>query len=421
MSELTPKTRRRTTGPSWSVTLSIVLLLVAVLLGVGAWFQQKRFESAGREVATQIQTFSGQLTETRRESKQALSLVESHAARIAELEASMRESQSQFSALEHAWDSFNNGMGDSMLANDMERLLTLASQQLRLAGNANNAIMALETALSTLVRADRPKFSALQRAINTDLDRLRAQPIIDVPVVSARLDSLITLVSRAPLLVPDMAAPKITAIAAPAAQDGSASTSTSTSTASASASASAANGLTPASSVPRVDTPPVTGTETPAVAGQETPATSVTDLDWWRQRWTQSVAWSRQASLSVLTALAHELSGVVSIQRVSDANALLMSPEQGSQLRANLRTRLLTAQMALLMHQPSVWRTELAAVETSLAERFDPKAVDVIAANRLVRELAAMPVAIASTDIVDSLSALEAVRLSETSSNKSGN
>jgi uroporphyrin-3 C-methyltransferase len=391
MSELTPKTRRRTTGPSWSVTLSIVLLLVAVLLGVGAWFQQKRFESAGREVATQIQTFSSQLTESRRESKQALSLVESHAARIAELEASMRESQSQFSALEHAWDSFNNGMGDSMLANDMERLLTLASQQLRLAGNANNAIMALETALSTLVRADRPKFSALQRAINTDLDRLRAQPIIDVPVVSARLDSLITLVSRAPLLVPDMAAPKITAIAAPAAI------------------------------VPGGQTPAVRGGEAGAVAGYEVPITSVTDLDWWRQRWTQSVAWSKQASLSVLAALAHELSGVVSIQRVSDANALLMSPEQGSQLRANLRTRLLTAQMALLMHQPSVWRTELAAVEVSLAERFDPKAVDVIAANRVVRELAAMPVAIASTDIVDSLSALEAVRLSETFSNKSGN
>jgi uroporphyrin-3 C-methyltransferase len=413
MSELTPKTRRRTTGPSWSVTLSIVLLLVAVLLGVGAWFQQKRFESAGREVATQIQTFSSQLTESRRESKQALSLVESHAARIAELEVSMRESQSQFSALEHAWDSFNNGMGDSMLANDMERLLTLASQQLRLAGNANNAIMALETALSTLVRADRPKFSALQRAINTDLDRLRAQPIIDVPVVSARLDSLITLVSRAPLLVPDMAAPKITAISAPAAPGSSVSDSA--------AAWAAAKNATPAAIVSGAQTPAVQEGEAAAMAGHEAPITSVTDLDWWRKRWTQSVAWSRQASLSVLTALAHELSGVVSIQRVSDANALLMSPEQGSQLRANLRTRLLTAQMALLMHQPSVWRTELAAVEASLAERFDPKAVDVIAANRLVRELAAMPVAIASTDIVDSLSALEAVRLSETSSNKSGN
>ena len=31
-----------------------------------------------------------------------------------------------------------------MLANDIDRLLTIASQQLRLAGNVNNAIMSLE-------------------------------------------------------------------------------------------------------------------------------------------------------------------------------------------------------------------------------------------------------------------------------------
>jgi uroporphyrin-3 C-methyltransferase len=349
MPELTIKSRRRATGPSWSVTLSIVFLLVAVLIGVGAWFQQKRFEAAGREVATQVQAFSAQLTDSRRESRQALSLVESHAGRIAELELSMRESQSQYAALERAWDSFNNGMEDSMLANDMERLLTLASQQLRLAGNANNAIMALETALSTLVRADRPKFAALQRAISTDLDRLRAQPLIDIPTISVRLDSLITLVGRAPLLVPDAAAPQVS----------------------------------------KIEVLPTLAGGTPTLVAA-TPATvigsadSMADLQWWTQQWSQATDWFKQLSKTFASALARELSGVVSIQRVSDANALLMSPEQGSQLRANLRTRLLTAQMALLMHQPSVWRSELAAVESSLGERFDPKSVDGLAAMRLV-------------------------------------
>ena len=129
----------------------------------------------------------------------------------------------------------------------------------------------------------------------------------------------------------------------------------------------------------------------------------------------------REGSKSVAAALARELSSVVSIQRVSDANALLMSPEQGAQLRANLRTRLLTAQMALLMHQPSIWRSELAAVESSLLDRFDPKSVDTIAATRLVRELAMVPVSLSLPDIVDSIAALEAVRLSESTSNKNGN
>jgi len=55
-----------------------------------------------------------------------------------------------------------------------------------------------------------------------------------------------------------------------------------------------------------------------------------------------------------------------------------------------------------------------------LNDRFDPKAVDTIAALRVVRELATVSVSIAVPDIVDSIAALEAVRVSETNT-KSGN
>ncbi len=390
VTDLHVKSRVRQSGPSWSVTLSIVLLLLVVLLGAGAWFQQKRFNTTGREVANQIQVFTTALGQVQRESKQALALAESHATRIAQLEQSLRESQNQFAALESAWDTFNKGMEDTMLANDIERLLTLTSQQLRLAGNVNNAIMALETALSTLIRADRPAFAALQRAINTDLDRLRAQPLIDVPVLSGRLDTLMSLVARAPLLVPDAAAPRIANIVAPT---------------------NVAVSSTPAAAdVKQTDQAPAADS-----------TLSISQMQWWSQTWARTVVSIKQTSKTVAAALARELSAVVSIQRVNDANALLMSPEQGAQLRANLRTRLLTAQMALLMHQPSVWRTELAAVESSLLERFDPKSVDTIAATRLVKELAAVPVSLSLPDIVDSIAALESVRLSETNSNKNGN
>ncbi len=394
--DLPVKTRKTRAGQSWSVTLSIVLLLVVVVLAVGAWFQQKRFITSGREVATQVQTFTTALAQVQRESKQALALAESHASRIAQLELSLRESQNQFAALESAWETFNKGMEDTMLANDIERLLTLTSQQLRLAGNVNNAIMALETALSTLIRADRPAFSGVQRAINTDLDRLRAQPLIDVPVISARLDNLMSLVARAPLLVPDAAAPRIADIVAPV-------------------------GSQPTSQNVVAAQPQSSSATSSASTTETSPVSSITQLQWWSQAWDGSVVWLKQTSKNVASALARELSAVVSIQRVSDANALLMSPEQGAQLRANLRTRLLTAQMALLMHQPSIWRTELTAVESSLLERFDPKSVDTIAATRLVKELAAIPVSLSLPDIVDSITALEAVRLSETTSNKNGN
>ncbi len=370
--EYASRFRRKKTGPSWSVTLMLVFLLLAVVVGAWAWFAQKRFDRAGREVATQVQDFTAQLIETKREAKLALGLVEGQAKLIVKLQQSLAEAKSQYEGLEEAWASFNKGMEDSMLANDIDRLVTLASQQLRLASNVNNAVMALETALSTLVRADRPRFAAVRRAISADLDRLRSVPLVDVSALSVRLETLATLIGRAPLLVPDAAVPKVAALDASA------------------------------QSVTAVETTQA-GTLTNAMA-----ATSTTEA-WWDIAWRNTVVWSK----AVAVFAAKELASVVSIQRVTDANALLMSPEQGAQLRANLRTRVLTAQMALLMHQPSVWRAEIASIEASLTARYDPKAVDTLAALRLVRELATVPVAAALPDMSDSIAALEAVRLQE--------
>ena len=383
--EYSSRFRRKNTGPTWSVTLMLVFLLLAVVIGAGAWFSQKRFDTAGREVATQVQGFTAQLVETKREAKLALGLVESQAKLIVTLQQSLAESKSQFEGLEEAWASFNKGMEDSMLANDIDRLVTLASQQLRLASNVNNAVMALETALSTLVRADRPRFAAVQRAISADLDRLRSVPLVDVSALSVRLEALATLIGRAPLLVPDAAAPNVAAVPSAAARAPTARPA-----------AAQATAVAPA---------PATPSGMPQTGAAEPPVGEA----WWDLAWRKTVLWSKAVAVFV----AKELARVVSIQRVTDASALLMSPEQGAQLRANLRTRVLTAQMALLMHQPSVWRAEIASIEASLTTRYDPKAVDTVAALRLVRELASASVVAALPDMSDSIAALEAVRVQE--------
>ena len=383
--EYSSRFRRKNTGPSWSVTLMLIFLLLAVVIGAGAWFSQKRFDTAGREVATQVQGFTAQLVETKREAKLALGLVESQAKLIVTLQQSLAESKSQFEGLEEAWASFNKGMEDSMLANDIDRLVTLASQQLRLASNVNNAVMALETALSTLVRADRPRFAAVQRAISADLDRLRSVPLVDVSALSVRLEALATLIGRAPLLVPDAAAPNVATVPSAAARAPTARPA-----------AAQATAVAPA---------PATLSGVPQTGAAEPPVGEA----WWDVAWRKTVIWSKAVAVFV----AKELASVVSIQRVTDASALLMSPEQGAQLRANLRTRVLTAQMALLMHQPSVWRAEIASIEASLTTRYDPKAVDTVAALRLVRELASASVVAALPDMSDSIAALEAVRVQE--------
>lgn len=343
------------------VTALIIVILLAVGLGWAAWLQRKQFVSAGQEVAARLNTLGAELTQSRNDMREALALAQAQSGKVAELEGKVREAQSQYSALQQALQNLNDGASDEMLANDIERLITIASQQLRLAGNVSNAIVALETAQARLARADRPRFASLQQSINGDLDRLRAVGVVDIAAQSARIDRLVALVGRAPLLVPDAAAPGVTAVPQ-------------------------ANEAVSASVDPGADLP--------------------ADAAWW-QRWQAEIAsWPGRAG----GALAHELGDLIRVQRVDQPTALLLSPEQAGQLRSTLRQRLLTAQLSMLMRQPAVWNSELDAVAATLAQYFDGKAPDTVAALALARELGQVEIAVRVPDVADSLNGIAALR-----------
>jgi uroporphyrin-3 C-methyltransferase len=352
---------KRGSGPL--VPALIIVILLAAGLGYALWMQRTQFVSAGREVATRLDALNAEVAQARKDSREALALAQAQAGRLGELEDTVRETQSQYNALQLAWQNFNDSASDELLANDVERLLTIANQQLRLAGNVSNAIVALETAQSRLARADRPRFSSLQQAINGDLDRLRAVSTVDIPAQSGRIDRLVALIGKAPLLVPDAAAPGV----APAGESAPA-----------------------AAPAPAVD--PLAGL----------PA----DAPWW-QRWRAEMAsWPGRAG----SALAHELGGLITIQRVDEPAALLLSPDQADQVRGTLRQRLLTAQLAMLMRQPAVWKSELDNVGVTLAKYFDNRSPDTVAAQTLARELAQTDIAVRMPEVADSLNAVAALR-----------
>jgi len=352
---------KRGNGPL--VTALIIVILLAVGLGYALWKQRTQFVSAGREVASRIDTLTADVAQARKDTREALALAQAQAGRVGELEDTVRETQSQYNALQLAWQNFNDSASDELLANDVERLLTIANQQLRLAGNVSNAIVALETAQSRLARADRPRFSSLQQAINGDLDRLRAVSTVDIPAQSARIERLVALVSKAPLLVPDSVAPGV-----------------------------AAAGETQPAVAP-----------VPAIDPQ---AGLPADAPWW-QRWrAEVVSWPGRAG----SALAQELGGLITIQRVDEPAALLLSPEQADQVRGTLRQRLLTVQLAMLMRQPAVWKSELDNVGVTLSKYFDSRSPDTVAAQTLARELAQTDIAVRMPEVADSLNAVAALR-----------
>jgi uroporphyrin-3 C-methyltransferase len=343
-------------------TIVILAILLCVALGSALWVQRKQFVSAGREVAQRLDGVSSALNQAKADTREALSLAQAQSAKVSELEGIVREVQSQYRTLEQAWRSFNDTAGDTMLANDIERLLTIANQQLRLAGNVGNAIVALETAQARLARADRPRFASLLQAINGDLDRLRAVNVIDVPAQSARIDRLIALVSSAPLLVPDAAAPG----------------------------ASPANAAAPIRNAP------------PSADVEVLPA----DAPWW-QVWRARVAsWPGQAA----SMFRYELGDLIRVQRVDQPAAIMLSTEQAEQLRSTLRQRLLTVQLSLLMRQPGIWKSETENVVRAITSYYDGRSPDTMSALALARELSQTEISVPVPDLSNSLNAVAALR-----------
>ncbi|OZI80138.1 uroporphyrinogen-III C-methyltransferase [Bordetella genomosp. 2] len=363
-SPATPKARKPSSAVGTLSAALIIVVLLAVGLSWALWMQRKQFLNAGREVAARLDALEQSAALSGKAAREALALAQAQAGRVAQLENQAEEAKSRYDDLQQAWQTVSGGASDELLANDIERLLVMAHQQLRLAGNVNNAIVALETAQSRLARADRPRFASLQQSINGDLERLRAVATIDIPAQSARIDRLAGLISKAPMLVPDAAAP----------------------------------------GTPPVDgaTPPRPAPEPAADPRAELPA----DAAWW-QRWRAEIAsWPARAG----STLAHELGDLISVQRVDQPAALMLSAEQAGQARAALRQRLMTAQLAMLMRQPEIWKSELDNVVQALRSYFDGRAADTQAALRLAQELAQTDIAVPLPGVSDSLANVAALR-----------
>lgn len=79
---------------------------------------------------------------------------------------------------------------------EIEQAITLASQQLQLAGNVPVAVLALQAADARLARLDRPQYLPLRKALAKDIGRLNALPFVDMAGISLRLEQVILGVDK---------------------------------------------------------------------------------------------------------------------------------------------------------------------------------------------------------------------------------
>ena len=178
---------------------AFVLSVLALLLLGWQWYDSRNtVEGLRQELAKKISEADAVNKTSKVLAAQAREASAEAQVKLGGLASKLAESQSQQLALEALYQELSRNRDEAALA-EIEQSLLLASQQLQLAGNVKAALIALQNADSRLQRMERPQLTPLRKALNRDIERLKALPFVDTVGIAVRLDNVITAVDTLPL------------------------------------------------------------------------------------------------------------------------------------------------------------------------------------------------------------------------------
>lgn len=277
--------------------------------------------------------------------------------RIERLESELTRVRDQRAELDALYLDLTRGRDESALV-EVERLITLAAQELQISGSVATALAALAAADARLARIDRPQLVNLRRAITRDIERLRAAPSIDITGLALKIDQLAQGSEALPLLADAGARP-----------------------------------VTPVVSAK-------TAAKTDTAAGATAPAGGTVDGGT-----VDGGTWAR-----VRTWLQQEFGDLVRIREVDTPEALLLTGAQQQLVRLQLKLRLLNARQALLARNDRLYRADLASAQDLLTRYFDTRQAATVTVQTQLRQLSAAPLSVDVPQIGESLAALNALR-----------
>lgn len=179
------------------------LLPALVVAGLLAW----HWYESGQQMAELRQGVARQLADAavlaRKDAEadqQLLARTTALDERLQTVEQRLAEFRDQEAALQDIFQNVARGREEAELL-EIEQAVTLAVQQIQLAGNVPVALLALRTADAQLARLDKARHLPLRRALAADISRLNELPLVDVPGISLRLEQIIAGIDRFPFAV----------------------------------------------------------------------------------------------------------------------------------------------------------------------------------------------------------------------------
>lgn len=169
--------------------------LLALLLAGWQWFDSRqKLADIRQEVAQRV----SEASEERGARNQLREQVESLHARLGAVDGRLAEFKGQSETLQALYQDVARSREEATLL-DVEQAVTMAAQQLQLAGNVPVARLALKAADNRLAGLEQSRYQVLRKALAKDLERLEALPAVDVSGMSQQLEQLVAEVDKLPL------------------------------------------------------------------------------------------------------------------------------------------------------------------------------------------------------------------------------
>lgn len=281
------------------------MLLSALLLW--QWVDSRaRVENLRQSIAKRLADSDALMRESKALDKQNQELAAALQARVLSLETEVAAAQSQQIAIETMYQELSRTRDERLLA-EVEQTITIAAQQLQLAGNIEVALIALNGADARLAKAAQPQFLPLRKLIARDIANLTALPVADISGLALKIESIVAQVDGFPMAFEQRPTHEAGRIAAGA---------------------------------KKINDTAVT-----------TPAPP-----WWQ---------------TLLKDVWVEVKQLVRVERVDRADPGLLPPPQAYFLRENIKLRLVNARLALLARDSRSFREDTRQVAEWLERYFD--------------------------------------------------
>jgi uroporphyrinogen III methyltransferase/synthase len=330
-------------GGAGTALLWLVLLIVVVVAGVGGFMLNRKFDQRDAQFAQRLQANDTQTDALRAQADQAASSVQALNTQIIQFQGKLTDAQAQSQALQQQYQDLASNRDDWTLA-EVEQILSSASQQLQLTGNVQLALFALQSADTRLAATTGPQIVTIRKAIAQDMDKLHATPSTDLTGLAIKLDTAIDQIDSLPLA-----------------------------------------GEAPI-------TPPTAHADTPRDTASIAAATGQPVWKVWLQQ--------------IASGIGQQLSSLVTVRRIDNADAMLASPDQGYFVRENVKLRLLSARLSLLSRSEPALKSDLHAADTALGRYFDQSSGKVKAVRALLQQVDQASLAVTVPDLNASLAAV---------------